>query len=135
MERLLTLLAQGVDSNDACEDLQSLWSRVEGVILDHIRTEEREFFGLVGKSHRAEVEELRADHQRIRNSLAALGVELDLHAVRKPEIDELVLLLRAHAERENETMYGWLSQRPDDALANIVHRMMHKRHADQQKAG
>ena len=135
MERLLKLLAQAVDSNDASDELQRLWSQVEGIIVDHIRTEEHEFFVLVGPAHRAEVEGLRADHQRIRSSLAALGVELELHALRKPEIDALIQLLRDHAEREDATLYNWLSQRPDPTMAKTVHRMLLRRHSGQQKAG
>ena len=134
MERLLSLLAQAVDANDDNEELRCLWTKVEGMILDHIRTEEREFFAMVGKAHRAEVEELRADHRHIRASLSALGVEMDLHAVRKSEVDELILFLRGHAERENDTMYYWLSERPDNAMANIVHRLLLRRSGEEQES-
>jgi len=127
IERLLTLLVSAVDANDDCQDLQCVWSQVECLLLDHIKTEEHEFFGLVAPAHRAEVEVLRAEHQYIRRALAELGVQVELHAVRKPQVDELVAFLRGHAERENQTLYRWLVERPDATLANIVHRMVERR--------
>lgn len=127
IERLLSLLSSAVDSNDDCHDLQCIWSQVECLLLDHIRTEEQELFGLVPPAHRAEVEELRAEHQYIRRALLELGVQVELHAVRKPQVDELVAFLRGHAEREHQTLYRWLVERPDALLANIVHRMIERR--------
>lgn len=127
IERLLSLLAIAVASNDESQDLQCVWAQVERLILDHISTEEHEFFGLVARDHRAEVEELRAEHQHIRRALAELGMQVQLHSVRKPEVDALVTFLRHHAERENETLYRWLVERSDASLANAVRRMLERR--------
>lgn len=127
MERLLSLLAIAVEANDESQDLQCTWSQVERLILDHISTEEREFFGLVARAHRAEVEELRADHQHIRRALAELGMQVQLHSVRKPEVDALIAFLRHHSERENQTLYRWLAERPDASFANVVRRMLERR--------
>ena len=124
MEHLLSLLSQAVASNDECQDLRGIWARVESLIVDHIQTEEREFFPLVASVHLAEVEELRADHGYIRENLARLGVELELHSLRKPEIDEFVAFLRRHAEQENQTLYHWLAERPDRSVQNIVQHML-----------
>lgn len=135
IERLLSLLTVAVASNDESQELQCIWAQVEGLILDHIGTEEHEFFGLVAREHRAQIEELRADHQHIRRALAELGVHVQLHSVRKPEVDALVTFLRHHAERENETLYRWLAERPDASLATVVRRMLARRsHSDHREA-
>jgi hypothetical protein len=127
LERLLALLVRTVDSSDECQELPAVWRRVEALLLDHIRTEERQFFPLVAPDHRAEVEELRAEHQHIRASLAELGLQVELHCVRKPEVDELVAFLRRHAERENDSLYQWLAARGDASMTNIVRYMLERR--------
>lgn len=127
IERLLGLLLRTVDSSDEGKDLPAIWRKVEALLLDHIRTEERQFFPLVARDHRAEIEELRLEHQHIRAALAELGVQVELHCVRKPEVDELVAFLRRHAERENHSLYHWLAERSDASMTNIVRYMLDRR--------
>lgn len=130
MERLLSLFAGAVAANDECRDLQGIWAQIEALIVDHIQTEEREFFPLVVRAHAADVEDLRAEHRFIRETLAKLGLELELHSLRKPEADELIAFLRRHAQRENQTLYHWLAERPD-SLRDIVQHMLSRRQSQQ----
>ena len=126
-ERLLHLLEQSVEGNDCCADLRAVWSKVEAMLLDHMRTEERFLFAHVADAHRAELEVLRAEHVLIRAALSKLGVELDLHSLRKPEVEALTAFVRRHAELENRTLYRWLAEKPEAGFQAAVHRMIRNR--------
>jgi len=126
-ERLLGLVQQSVDGDDCCDDLRAAWAQLESMLLDHMHTEERFFFAHVADEHRDEVERLRAEHARIRSALAKIGVEIELHSLRKPEVEALSQLLREHAAFENRTLYRWLAERDGARFQRAVERMLQNR--------
>lgn len=104
----LTCALEGGDPGDVAE----VWTQFERSLRDHIDTEERCLFPLVASAHRTEIEQLRLEHQRIRCAMGELGVAVDLHALRKASVDELVLYLLAHAAREEHSLYQWVDDMP-----------------------
>ena len=110
----LTCAIEGANPPTLCEQ----WTRFEQNLRDHLDTEERFLFPLVAAAHRTDVEALRAEHQHIRRALSELGVKVDLHTLRKAEVDELIVYLQQHALREDGSLYHWL----DDSAA--AHRSL-----------
>jgi hemerythrin-like domain-containing protein len=108
LERQLRELAHAIATNDAASDLHQCWQHFEASLREHLDAEERTIFPVVAAAHRPEVEALRADHQFIRESLAELGLALELHTLRKAAVDELITFLSQHAARENGTLYAWI---------------------------
>ena len=50
---------------------------------------------------------LAADHRLIRTKLTELGVGVDLHLTRATWVADLIVLLRAHAARDDDILYQW----------------------------
>ena len=109
LEERLTQLTSAVEAGDAA-DIAEVWTQFERHLRDHIETEERCLFPLVASAHRDAIEELRREHQLIGCALAELGTLLDLHALRKASVDELLLYLLQHAAREEQSVYGWVDE-------------------------
>ncbi|HEY0468244.1 MAG TPA: hemerythrin domain-containing protein [Polyangiaceae bacterium] len=126
LEKLLAELGAVLEDNDSESELCDLWTRFEQNLRDHLDTEERCLFPLVAAAHRSEVEALRAEHRHIRCALGELGVAVDLHALRKASVDELIGYLRQHALREDHSMYDWVDQ---DPVAHRGLRAMFERRA------
>ncbi|HEX2672021.1 MAG TPA: hemerythrin domain-containing protein [Polyangiaceae bacterium] len=104
----LTSAIEGADSSELCEQ----WTHFEQNLRDHLDTEERCLFPLVAHEHRGEVASLRSEHQHIRQALSELGVAVDLHTLRKAAVDELIVYLREHAQREDRALYRWIERSP-----------------------
>lgn len=104
LERLVTELVDTVEGADE-PTIQQMWSRFESGLLAHFDAEERYILPLLERDHAAEVRGIRDEHDRIRRLMAELGVRADLHTLRKDVVDELIAALRAHAEREDRTLY------------------------------
>jgi hypothetical protein len=51
-------------------------------------------------------------------------IHTELHTLRKEQIDDLVAELRAHAAKENRTLYAWADEspppEPSDGLASFL---------------
>jgi len=107
LERRLTQLTSALEGGDPV-DVGEVWTQFERGLRDHIDSEERCLFPLVASAHWTEVEALRLEHQHIRCALGELGTLVDLHALRKASVDELVLYLLQHATREEHSLYEWL---------------------------
>jgi len=111
VDQALSDLAGAADGGDLSE-LQGAWAELESLLLRHLTFEETELFPAVEAVHPDWTQGLRQDHARIRAVLAEFGVRLELHALKKLELDEFSELLRAHAEREDATMYRWAEEAP-----------------------
>jgi hemerythrin superfamily protein len=105
--RLEALFGELVDTVEGADEptIQQMWSRFESGLLAHFDAEERYILPLLEKDHAAEVQGIEEEHDRIRRLVAELGVRADLHTLRKDVVDELIATLRAHAEREDRTLY------------------------------
>jgi len=88
--------------------------------MGHLDAEEHYLLPLVEAGHPAETERTRAEHLRIRRMVTELGVAVELHAARQPVIDELIRMLRDHAEWEDKTLYRWASDSASTSVQQSV---------------
>ena len=123
-DQLLTQLTSALEGGDPV-DIGEVWTQFERRLRDHVDTEERYLFPLVASTHRTEIDGLRLEHQRIRCALGELGNLVDLHALRKASVDELLLYLLQHAAREERTLYQWVE---DDTTPQRGLHAMFARH-------
>jgi hemerythrin-like domain-containing protein len=135
LARQLQALARSVDANDPTCDLNQCLARFEGSLRDHLDTEERCIFPEVASAHRAEVEELRAEHRHIRNALTELGLAVELHTLRKASVDQLIAFLDRHAARENDSLYDWLEQASSPGPRRGLLAMFERRQRATERAG
>jgi hypothetical protein len=113
LRELLIQLNCALEAGDP-SDIGEVWAQFERNLRDHLDNEERCLFPLVASAHRREVEGLRLQHQHIRCALGELGMLVELHALRKASVDELIQYLIEHASSEEHSLYEWLD---DSALA------------------
>ena len=104
LDTLLKCLAEDVESPGKGE-LAATWAVFESRLIRHLEAEERFLLPLVEASNPGEVARTRAEHAVIRNAVAELGVAIELHSARKPNITELIEFLRQHAKHEDEALY------------------------------
>lgn len=104
--------------------LQATWSSFEGKLSRHMDAEEQFLLPLLEASEPAEVARIRRDHARIRNLLTELGVAVELHTVREPNITELVQLLADHAEHENGALYRLAGEKASSAVEHGIARLL-----------
>ena len=123
----LQALARSVAANDPACDLSQCWADFEASLRDHLDTEERVIFPVVASAHRAEVEELRSEHQLIRRTLTELGLAVELHTLRKAAVDELIAFLNQHAARESDSLYEWLEQSSPSGTQRGLRAMFERR--------
>jgi hypothetical protein len=100
--------------------LSVAWTRFERDLGDHMRFEETELLWRFAGFDPEEAAALRAEHDRIRKLVAELGISADLHTLRVGVADQLLEELRAHARREEKTLYRWAAERlPPNALEPV----------------
>jgi hemerythrin-like domain-containing protein len=102
LERQLDALANAAEGASR-DELVRVYNAFEQDLRGHMEVEEESLFPLVSDALRAG---LRAEHDGIRAQLDELGLAVELHAVRKPQIDTLIARLKAHAAEENEALYA-----------------------------
>lgn len=115
----LRCLAEDVEAPCAGE-LQATWAAFEGRLTRHLEAEERFLLPLIEASDPDEVQRIRADHARIRDSIAGLGIAIELHTARQPQIAELIQFLQAHAKHEDEAFYRLAGDKASVAVEHSV---------------
>jgi hemerythrin-like domain-containing protein len=130
-ERICKLLmrADGGDNHD----LATEWNLLEGELARHFDVEERALFPLFARDNPEDVARLRQEHAALRRDLLALGIRADLHLLRAEAVRDFVKDLRAHASREDETLYRWAAKdltpgtwaRIATTLNHVVHTVGH----------
>jgi hemerythrin-like domain-containing protein len=119
IERRLTELSDAVEGANWPTILQ-VFREVDRGLRAHIDGEERYLFPSFEGNHSDVIGQLRLEHEYARRALDELMVKTELHTLRKEAIDELVAQLRAHAAKENQTLYAWADDRlldePNDGL-------------------
>jgi hemerythrin superfamily protein len=127
IEALLEDLAHCAASSSPA--LEATFNDLERRLMAHMDAEEQYLLPLVEVSYPAESERTRLEHARIRQLVSQLGLAIELHAVREPQIAELVQLLREHAEREDRTVYDFAGERASSAvehrLASLLKAVAH----------
>jgi hemerythrin-like domain-containing protein len=125
----LLLRADGGDNHDVAAE----WNRLEEDLSRHFEVEERELFPHFQRENPEEVAALRQEHAALRRDLLALGIRADLHFLRAEAVRDFVEQLRAHAAREDGTLYRWAAKdlRPGawtkiaSSLDHVVHAVGH----------
>ena len=133
-QRIAVLLTKA--DGDDCHDLANAWNRFERELLRHLDLEEHELFPRLKTEHPEDVAALTQDHEALRRDLLALGVRADLHCLRAEAVRTFVADLRAHAAREDETLYRWASRDVDgDAWARIARSLREARDSAAERTG
>lgn len=119
LERALNDIACAGEGGEPVPLLRA-WSDFESSLACHLDFEERELFPLVEPLHARALGTLRSEHDLIRTLVADLGVRAELHTLRRGAVDELVELLRRHAEHEDRTLHHWLDDSaPEDTRRHL----------------
>jgi hemerythrin HHE cation binding domain-containing protein len=89
------------------DEVARAFTELEVRLAPHLEMEERLLFPEFARVEPAETAALRTEHDAIRARIGELGVELELHHSRLSTIEELALVLRRHAAREQALLYRW----------------------------
>lgn len=114
-EHVLTTM-QGGDP----ESVRAAWLGMESDLLAHLKVEEELILPGFEKAFPKEAGFIREDHVAIRAALEQLGVDLDLHTLRKETADLFIEKLRKHAEREDHAFYRWAEEHLSEATRQSV---------------
>jgi hemerythrin-like domain-containing protein len=106
LEVLLSALIAAFETGDR-DIARETYRRFERELSEHLELEEQQLFPELEQSDPREVEDLRAEHRAIRARLDDLGIGVELHYTRLPQIRDLVEILHAHAAREDKVLYAW----------------------------
>ncbi len=107
--------------------IQEIWTRLERALLAHFDAEERWLFPLFSADHPEEILALQQQHARLRRLVSEAGVAADLRTLRSDQTLELLSELRAHAKREDDSIYGWLEQLPEPSkLEELIEALVRR---------
>lgn len=108
-QRLEGLFADLLNAAEGADQptLQQVWTEFESGLLAHLDAEEQYLLPHFEKTDPGVARTVRADHERIREAIAALGVSTDLHLLRLDVAEELIRTLREHAALETRSLYAW----------------------------
>lgn len=110
-KRIATLVMRAEDGD--CHELATEWNRFEDELHRHFDVEETELFPRLARQNAKEVAELRQEHEQLRKDLLALGIRSDLHLLGAEGVQSFIADLRAHARREDRTLYRWSAEQLD----------------------
>lgn len=105
---------------DDPRDLTLRWRVIERELLAHMATEEDLLLPAYQHADPENAQWLRDDHAALRKRALELAVSIQLHSVRIEQLQEFVDALKAHAAREERTLYPW-------AQANLDLHVDHRR--------
>ena len=106
IERRLSRLVTAARMDD-WDRLHAAWREVERDLSAHLAAEEELMLPRFERYDAATAAKIRAQHARIRAQLEALGVDLDLHALRVDAVEAFVARLKEHATGEERALYAW----------------------------
>lgn len=104
LEARLQELADAAETANA-QAMVEVWRTFESALREHLAREERDLLPAVEHRHAREVARVRKGHATIRAKLDELGIQVELHTVRREMIDGFIALLRGHAAHEDATVY------------------------------
>lgn len=104
--------------------LETTWGLFEGRLIRHMEAEERFLLPLLEASDAAEVARIRREHVQIRDALTELGIAVELHTAREPQIQQLAQLLDAHAKHENDALYRLAGDKASTAVEHGIAQML-----------
>lgn len=113
LDQRIAVLLTRADGGDSHE-LAYAWDRFESELLRHFDLEERELLPRFTPEDPEKMAALKRDHESLRRDLLELGVRSDLHCLRADAVRAFIADLRAHAAREDQTIYRWASRDVED---------------------
>ena len=119
IDGLLDRLIAAVRADDR-EAAAAGWARVEKALLNHLDVEEMFVFPALVDGHAKEVDALLREHAVLRRELGAIGLTIDLHAVRCEKVESFCATLREHAAREESLAYAEAEQRISVSVARSI---------------
>ncbi len=122
----LSDLADAVEGADFPTILR-VFREVDRGLRAHMYGEERYLFDDFEASHPEDVRDLRKDHDHFHRRLDELMIETELHTLRKEKIDELIEELRAHAQKEDRTLYRWADEPLHEAQRGALFEFLERR--------
>lgn len=107
--------------DDLCEraragdwhELDEVWSAFVGDVERHLAFEEEQLFPAFSRRDpegRALTLRLLEQHARLRRTLEAIGLQIQLKEIRAATIEATTALMREHAGVENATIYPWAAR-------------------------
>jgi hemerythrin-like domain-containing protein len=108
--RVLEEACRDLLSETYADDPRSLgvqWRLFEAAIEAHLAEEEQRLLPAYAEAAPEDAALIRAEHERIRQLLSQLGIEVDLHAIRAHSVEALVDELQRHARHEDAVFYPW----------------------------
>jgi len=119
LDALLVQLSEEAEDSDR-PALQATWNDFETRLVAHLNAEERYLLPLIEADNPREVAQTRREHGEIRDLIAELGLAIELHTARKPDICRLVDLLRAHAKHEEAALYTLAGDRASSTVEHSI---------------
>ncbi len=126
LEALYEALLNCVHVNDS-DAAQVAWTELDHALTAHFEAEETVMLPLLDRFDPAEAAAIRREHGTMRELLAAIGVLLDIHALREDKVTQLIRFLRAHAAREEAKLYPWaVRELPEAPQQSLLERLRHR---------
>lgn len=92
---------------DDPQRLVEIFRRFERALLGHFEAERDLLLPAFERVDPGAALAIREDHEALERQLFQLAIEVELHAIRVHAIHHFIAELRAHAAREDATMYRW----------------------------
>lgn len=123
IDALLTELHEAVEARD-WREVDARWEAFTARLLDHLDFEEETLlprFAAAGPQESTEAEALLNEHDRLRQELENLGVDIEVeHGAALPKVADFLVELRAHAKREDALFYPWLDTRAEPTRPEVT---------------
>ncbi len=114
---------------DACRDLRvdaSHWDGLVASLREHMAAEEELIIPAFQLSDPEEADELRNEHAHLRELLDEIDEHVHRHGVHAERLRRLDTALRAHAAREDASLYPWAERHlPLVARRQLLLRISH----------
>jgi polyisoprenoid-binding protein YceI len=120
---------QSIVADATCKDpgvVRLAWRTFEGELLHHFEDEEVHILPAFAQQKPTEAGALLAEHERIRATLAALGVDLGQRRLSAERIADFVVSLRVHARQEDDLLYPWAAHQLGNAARDRVRKTLSK---------
>jgi polyisoprenoid-binding protein YceI len=128
----LELQFQSIVADAACKDpsvVRVAWRAFEAELLRHFEDEEVHILPAFAEQKPTEARALFAEHEGIRATLSALGVDLGQRRLSTERIRDFVASLRVHARHEDDLLYPWAAHRLGNAAGDRVRKKLSKSRA------
>lgn len=100
------------------------WTELDRGLMAHLEAEEETMLPFFDQVDSAEAAAIRAEHAKMRSLFADLGVGMELHILREDRLKETLEFIRAHAAREEATLYRWADQElPEPSATTVIERL------------